>query len=957
MSVRRSHHVALLLALGALAGCSGGGSGTASVSFDCASANPKVICLSSCNLGCSATGCSISDIAQNAVIILQFSEEIDPATVTPSSIRFRTASGEQPVGVFFVNGKQVEFVPTLAISGGQTFFGFSAGETYTMTIPGGDGQPAVVRSTSGKPFEKTLSCTLTSSLGIVDQNGVAPRANLITPSIAQIGSAPRDTEVVLEFNEMIDATPFLSGTQSPVTFSVRRNREATGGGFECDPNSAPQTLNGTQVLDFDAGRGISILTFRPAQALPGNVCCEINVTDGVADLSGRPAQPQTFTFRTVVVPLVNQNITEEFVDNTQLDIDSSAATWAGGTCSFAQIGGDGRHGVFNLSLATNLNTVEDGKNVYQFNTDNTIIPASNTSTGSAIAITDGRFYFSQMVLPSNVRLKFVGTRPPIITVAGKFDVLGDMFVSGGSIALMPLNSSLTGQLGAPGGIFAGAGGKGGDKITLPQSTTTGAQAVHQGVRGEDARLLAGHGYASSAIGTGGSGSTVFPTSGLSAHLYFGLASGITYSPTASAGGGGGGFLVPGAVGRVVTNNHSDLAFAGVSTGGGANTLTAVQTWLPNRFTGRQITIDSGVGAGQVRTVLFNTTNTITVDAPWVTIPTASNFSIPAQSIPMTGQMGPQASGGSVLQLFPFPSGSAIVTRASEHFLVGGSGGGGAASQGACSLLLTPDKFTCGAGGGGGGGVMALRAGDVLRLGPAGKLLARGGSAAGSAGSAAGAQPAPGGGGSGGSIVLQSGRQVDLTGQIDVRGGLGGVFNRVAGTNNGAAPAGMQAQILGGDGAPGFVRLESAAGANVTQLTGMLPAPTAQNVGVLTERDDLVVCTSKYYSTGLIFGPEFARYEIHGSVDGVPFVLSDDPAVSSQAALVGAPVRALFQAAQLDLATGATIQVAPWRLGVRSSSTQTGIASDGLNGFRFQLLADYTLGQVITIDKVVVVYRV
>ena len=52
---------------------------------------------------------------------------------------------------------------------------------------------------------------------------------MVVPTQAQVASAPRDTDIVLEFNEMIDATPFLSGTQSPVTFSVRRNRAAGGG--------------------------------------------------------------------------------------------------------------------------------------------------------------------------------------------------------------------------------------------------------------------------------------------------------------------------------------------------------------------------------------------------------------------------------------------------------------------------------------------------------------------------------------------------------------------------------------------------------------------------------------------------------------------------------------------------------------------------------------------------------
>ena len=109
---------------------------------------------------------------------------------------------------------------------------------------------------------------------------------------------------------------------------------------------------------------------------------------------------------------------------------------------------------------------------------------------------------------------------------------------------------------------------------------------------------------------------------------------------------------------------------------------------------------------------------------------------------------------------------------------------------------------------------------------------------------------------------------------------------------------------------------------------------------------------------LIFGPQFARYEIEATVDGVAMVFSDDPAVSNLAAGVGAPIRALFQGANLDLVTGEVLDpvMAPWRTSVRSSFNQTGMASDGRNGYRFMLFVDHTLATDVTIDRVVVVYR-
>ncbi|HEX5051792.1 MAG TPA: Ig-like domain-containing protein [Planctomycetota bacterium] len=863
------------------------------------------MCLEQCNLGCTATGCLRTDIAQNEIVLLYFSADVDPASVTPATIRFRTPSGEQPVGEFFVNGKTVEWVPTLRISGGQTFFGFAAGETYSMTIPGGVRGSEVVTSTAGQPFTKTLSCTLQSTRGIVDLNGVPPLGTLIQPTAAQINSAPLDTQIMLEFNELIDATPFVSGTISPIAVAVRRTRDASVGGKECDPASAPQIVAGTQTLTFDAARGVSIWTFRPAQQLPGNVCVEVSVTDGVVDLSGRPAQPRTYSFLTMLVPVVETSITENFDDNDFLDGDASAAQWTGGSAVFARIGGDGRHGTFDPEAYADPLGLIEGKRTFRLNTDNTIIPASYTTTGSPIAITNGEFYFDKMVLPADMRLRFTGTHAPVITVSGRLDLQGEIDVAGTSQTTLPLASQTSGQPGAAAGIFGGAGGQGGDRCS-----GSGASPVNNGRPGGAAQVHGAHAYFTSAAATAGRGSTVFPANGVTGSILYGpVSAGIAYSPQAAAGGGGGGLRDAGGTGHVVTNNHPNWLGGTPPVPGGLPVL--VPPGLPATWP-----------AG-----------------PWVTA------------------MGPTAPGGAAMQLFPFPIASPTSPaqgRSSLHFLVGGAGGGGGASHACLSINLVPGSaWSPGCGGGGGGGAIALRAGDSLRIGPTGRVLAFGGGAASNVGGSGGAQPAPGGGGSGGSVVLQAGRLSELAGLIDVRGGAGGIFNR----NVGTPPSGAMVQIAGGDGSPGFVRFEAPAQPPLSALAGMLPAPVANNVGQLDEVDDLVMCRSKFYSTGLLFGPEYARYEIHAIVGGVPVVFSDDPNVSTMPAQPGASVRALFQSARLDLATSEPLETGPWRTAVRTTPTETGIASDGFNGFRFQLLIDRSLGQTVTIDKVVIVYRV
>jgi hypothetical protein len=167
--------LAFLAFLLLMSACSGGGEkSTGNANFRCASGAVDVLCLQSCNLGCSETGCSRTEIAQNELVVLTFSEDIDPSTVSSSSILFRTPTGAEAVGEFLVSGNRIEFVPTLSTSGGQTFYGFTNGETYVMTIIGTNDVPAVVRGTSGRPFGQTLSCTLESRRGVIDYDELPP---------------------------------------------------------------------------------------------------------------------------------------------------------------------------------------------------------------------------------------------------------------------------------------------------------------------------------------------------------------------------------------------------------------------------------------------------------------------------------------------------------------------------------------------------------------------------------------------------------------------------------------------------------------------------------------------------------------------------------------------------------------------------------------------------------------
>jgi hypothetical protein len=308
---------------------------------------------------------------------------------------------------------------------------------------------------------------------------------------------------------------------------------------------------------------------------------------------------------------------------------------------------------------------------------------------------------------------------------------------------------------------------------------------------------------------------------------------------------------------------------------------------------------------------------------------------------------PAVPGGMAVPFVPVPVGRSSL----EHFLVGGSGGGGGGSH---PLNLTvqelrgnsvhaPRAWHAGAGGGGGGGALGLRVGGDLRVGVAGVIDARGGAAAESRTSQLG-PPAPGGGGSGGSILLQVGGQVAQAGRLDLSGGSGG-WSGNRQLNN------QDCETLGGDGAPGFVRLETAGPPSVADL-GFVAGPGAlgaENIGALLESDLQTAQVSTWYGTGSEFPPLWGHYQLRITVDGFVREHSDEPARYDPATGPGLPVQLWFQGTQVDAAGQPVRAPGPWRSSVRE------LDLDDANAFRFMLLFDRSLSRDIAVDQLTVQY--
>ncbi|HEX5051514.1 MAG TPA: kelch repeat-containing protein [Planctomycetota bacterium] len=592
------------------------------------------------------------------------------------------------------------------------------------------------------------------------------------------------------------------------------------------------------------------------------------------------------------LPLPEQTLTETFTSGLQRDPAASGDLWTGGNVQPVALGGDGRHGSFDAAFGQ---LVQPG--VYEWNTDNQLIPASATLSGKAEFVSDGRFYFTDLTVPAGVEVRFVGYAPAEIHVRGRVEIDGVLRADAASMPYwvptiglaigqrvssfdarggIAMTVQVDGQQGGVGGCGGGRGGKGGKECAGAGPEFVIGIPVNDGQAGQNVTVPAGHAYAGSAGGTGGRGSVMTPSTGMlpvSPPL-----SGSIYRALFSPGGAGGGYNGP----------------------GGASTATP----LPTTTVGIPMLIGPAPAVGQA-------------------------FPIPLPS--------------------PLPPNYTSL----NHFLIGGSGGGGGGSHMFSTQQFIQNAqgqlFVAGSGGTGGGGAVAVRAGGDLVVSNGGTASATGGAGVLINGdSPTNISPgdidygvsSPGGGGSGGSLLLQSSANVTVAGTVDCSGGLGSRTGMIT-------PSTINIVSQAGNGAPGFYRLEAAGG--VTFSGAGQPAYNAsQNAGLLTDSDSRTGSRSLWLLPPTNALPVYLRYELVADVAGATVLFSDDASVSSLAAdNPNGPVFVRFQGAQRDPATGNALPstIGPWRTRVATGGGDS-LNHDRATLLRFDLVVDKGFGPVV-----------
>ena len=753
------------------------------------------LALVDCSLGCIGTGsvaCVQNNVFVNQELVFEFTEPLDLATVNPQTFQLASVStGAAVPGSFtFEDGDPTRllFRPQLSFdASGQPLFGFQAGESYQLTIPGSSAGPGpYIGSLDCSANETRFDCVLTADLGVQDLVAGPPFVQVLVdvvtsydpqgqPAGIQSGVPAdgavdvfRDSDITYLFNDVMNLGSLLdpaSGSSTQLLVEVDLD-----GSLLSVNDRVP--LPGSFQASIDLDAQTTTLVFDPAGGLPSAgtgpvprkiVLSFLGQSTDLAGLQLSNDGAQAFTPEVVAFDAVA--LLEDFAGTAKEDASATSALWGSGVLIAGVTGGAGFLGELvvesgeELLLATQADAgaIEGATNTIQ-SLDVLPLGAEVTIPGQipAMQISDGVYPFSRVRIEPGGSLRFQGEELARLYARGELSVDGLLDASGNAPDIDAVlgghpSDLLAGGAGGRGGPGAGAGGQGGDRYDasgLFSLLNVGAQQ-NPGAQ-LDGRLGEGVGGDAQQGGGGTGGAqwpTAFPTdaqpagwNGMVINNEVQCSTDMTGSP-----GGGGSFAGIGAVGIanppvLVTVTPPPIQ---PPTPGGDNTGVALDA------TARELdpelgNLRGGSGGGGGGTSIHTT----------------------------------RTSGLPLMCQLPIPPGTLQIASWFDHSGAGGGGGGGGLQANARRLEVNGEVRVLGGTGGRSFGVPNQSS-----------ILPNNNSAA------------PGGGGAGGSFLGQALEMAiaDQPGRIDVSGGEGGDQNSAA-------------LSLGGRGGHGLVRLESLPGA-------------------------------------------------------------------------------------------------------------------------------------------------
>ena len=689
----------------------------------------------------------------NRPIEVQFTEDVDPSSVSHQTFRIRALApkglngsgadtGWSATGTFsFPAPDVVRFTPTCPDA--QSEPGLAPATQYRVRLPGSSNAGPSIRSASGTPLEESFQSTFATparasdelyedtiagppSLVFRDQgSGVLAATHLrLGQDVNQRVYFEADSGGQVNLPAGFEAEPNLySRIGSRVSWIVQFDQPIDPGPFNLGP--ARIRLEGLRPdgswlpmatsisLEDNCGEAGARLKVSPMGILPQDSEVRLYLGQGLSDLSGE-GLPSSVGLALVPIgrffdPGTSQpgdhadHAFEAFVGGSEADgslEDTSyrpavpRATWGDGQLRAATgfTGTGGPKGTFDWHIPPGTDFILD-------TVLTTIVGGPDGTPTDSQQVINGVLDIRDLLLPSNSRIIAVGPNPVTILATGDLDIAGEIILKGShSPGVVTLNTT---DLPEPGAAGQAGGGNGGTGSPLTDRSTP--------------RGGAGFGPSQAPGGGGQGGETGYSAEGK--------------VDRRGAGGGGGRLgrdvrydpLLPG-TGlvrcQILTGMDAERGAAGGPGGLGAES-------------GIVRAIGGGVGP----------------------VPFADG--------------DPENDFFGVMRL---PDGTLVQGELSAP-LAGTGGGAGGDAVGSDSFPLEPFSTTGdekGAGGGGGGGLIRVLAAGEILIQDGGRIVADGGNGGGGENTNFFDRVGGGsGGGSGGSIILES-----LT-RITVHGAVGG----------------------------------------------------------------------------------------------------------------------------------------------------------------------------------------
>lgn len=820
LSARASLPVALT-GLMLLAGC-GAGSGGDGISGE--------LFVEACSLACSdgaggvQVNCGVVNVTENVEISVLFSEPIDPASITPSTLQVTdVGNGTAPDGLRFIDPldpRRVIFRPAITFVGGGVAFSLQQNRSYEIRIPGvqqGDAGP-FIRGVSGSENQSRLLCTIFTSEGVEDivpgnpevdvfvdvATSFGPGGEPLTTERQQIGSdvgsavenVARTSKIYFEFNELMNlptVANVVSGESLTIFVELDTDGDITTSGGDRIP------IPGSFELEVDQFALTTAATFTPFGEIPSagqnRRLLVVRVTTLVKDIANNPvtsasgggvlvAVPEILTFGELFLP---DSDGEGFTDSTLENINQTGAPWGSGQLAVGLTGGSGRHGAIRINAGETLSLSTDSQD-FPATGIGQIDVIGNDAGGStyptSLTVTDGVFELSSLVIEPTGTLVLQGSNPARLLVRGRCELQPGSVIDISGESATEHDSTVAknrGEATAPaGGPNGASGGRGGDRADMGATnlTTAGALSNPGAIRAGESG--GGVGGSAVAAGVGGAEYPAAGTEPLEASVTITSIGGMTYNigpdPTD-----------PSVVTRCISQQLGGSGSGGgYSRPGGDGTSQPVD--LPLGQNPENIPLSPGDTAGGDNSSLG------------LAAPDINNTGYDARLLRwQNGDLrGGSAGGGGGNHFFGTFNNSAGVPDPIDPLFCVGS----------FIQFVTIEaggwRDHSGASGGAGGGAMEVLAGREAVFG--GFVDASGGFGGGSLSVTGtdGSFAMPGGGASGGAIRIR-GPLVNIaaTSSINIAGGIGGSAPWSLNT--------MGMQSLGGLGSPGLMRVEDAPG--------------------------------------------------------------------------------------------------------------------------------------------------